>query len=379
MMKRNLCLSAIALACAAGAHAQSSVTLFGVVDVNAQHYKAEGVGSLNAVGNGGLSTSRIGFRGIEDLGGGLHAGFWLEGSINPDNGTGRGTNTNNQASGAAAAVAGSAGFLFDRNAYVNLGGGWGDLRLGHDFVPTHYNSISFDPFNANGVARAGNFTFSGAANGSVFSQITASNSISYWLPRGLGGFYGMAMYAAGENLSGAANSNDGKLMGARIGWAAGKFDVAGAVSKTKYASTATLGDFTHSNLGASYDAGFARFFALYNRVKVDLLAGSVRKDTWELGAHVPVGPVGRIRLSYARLNDHSAATLLNADGSQRATNDASQWGVGYVHDLSKRTALYGTYARLSNDGRANYAVSGGPAPLPGRTSTGLEVGLRHSF
>jgi predicted porin len=378
-MKRNLCLSAIAVACAAGAHAQSSVTLSGIVDVNAQHFRAEGVGSLNAVGNGGLSTSRLVFRGTEDLGGGLRAGFWLEGSINPDSGTGRGTNTNNQASGAAPAVGGSAGLLFDRQAYVTLGGGWGDIRLGHDFVPTHYNSISFDPFNANGVARAGNFTFSGAGNGSVFSQITASNTVSYWLPRDLGGFYGMAMYAAGENPTGAANSHDGKLMGARVGWAAGPFEIAGAVSHTDYASTATVGDFTHSNIGASYNAGFARFFALYNRVKVDLLAGTVRKDTWELGAHVPVGPQGRIRLTYARLNDGSAATLLNANGSQRAGNDASLWGVGYVHDLSKRTALYGTYAHLSNHGQATYAVSGGPAPLAGRVSTGLEVGVRHAF
>ncbi|MDB5856844.1 MAG: porin Gram-negative type [Ramlibacter sp.] len=379
MKKRNLCLSAIALACAAGAHAQSSVTLFGIVDVNVEHFRAEGVGSLNAVGNGGLSTSRVGFRGVEDLGGGLRAGFWLEGSINPDNGTGRGTNTNNQASGAAPAVAGSAGLVFDRQAYVSLGGSWGEVRLGHDFVPNHYNSISFDPFNANGVARVGALTFSGAASGSLATGITASNSVSYWLPPNLGGFYGMAMYAAGENPSGAANSSDGKLMGARVGWVGGPLEVAGAVSHTKFASTATVGDYTHANVGASYNAGFAKFFALYNRVKVDLTGGTVRKDTWELGAHVPVGPQGRIRLSYARLNDGSAASLLNANGSQRASNDATLWGVGYVHDLSKRTALYGTYAELSNHGQGTYVVSGGPAPLPGRKSTGLEMGVRHAF
>jgi predicted porin len=379
VMKRNLCLSAVALASAAGAHAQSSVTMWGIVDVNVQHFRAEGVGSLNAVGNGSLSTSQLGFRGIEDLGGGMKAGFWLEGSINPDNGTGRTSNTTNQASGTGPALAGSGGFLFDRRAYVSLGGNWGDVRLGHDFVPTHYNSISFDPFNANGVARAGNFTFSGAGNGSLFTAITASNSVSYWLPPNLGGFYGVAMYAVGENASNAANAGDGKLKSVRLGWAGGPFDIAGAVSHTDFVSTATVGDYTHANLGASYNAGFAKFFALYNRVKVDLTGGTVRKDTWEVGAHVPVGPQGRIRLTYARLNDGSAATLLNANGSQRAGNDANLWGVGYVHDLSKRTALYGTYAHLSNHGQGTYAVSGGPAPLAGRTSTGLEVGVRHAF
>lgn len=380
MKKRNLALPALALACCAGAHAHSNVTLWGIVDVNVQRFRAEGVGMVTAVGNGSLSTSQIGFRGVEDLGGGLRAGFWLEGSINPDNGTGRTTNTNNQASGAGPAQAGSGAFLFDRRAYASLGSSsWGDVRLGHDFVPTHYNSISFDPFNANGVARAGNFTFSGAGNGPLFTAITASNSISYWLPPNLGGFYGVAMYATGENLSTAANADDGTLKSARLGWTNGTFDVAGAISHTDFVSTATVGDYTHANLGASYNATFAKFFALYNRVRVDLAGGTVRKDTWEIGAHVPVGRQGKIRVTYARLNDGSAATLLNANGSQRATNDASQWGVGYVHELSKRTALYGTYAHLSNHGQATYAVSAGPAPLAGRASSGLEAGVRHSF
>lgn len=374
-MKRNLWLSAVGLACAAGANAQSSVTMWGIVDVNVQHFNASGTGSVNAVGNGSLSTSQLGFRGVEDLGGGLKAGFWLEGSINPDNGTGRATNTNNQPSGATTA----SGFLFDRRAYAMLGGNWGELRLGHDFVPTHYNSIYFDPFNANGVARAGNFTFSGAANGSLSTAITASNSISYWLPPKLGGFYGVAMYAVGENLSNSANKDDGTLMSVRLGYTTGPFDVAAAYSHTDYVSTATIGDYTHANVGASWNAGFAKLFALYNQVKVDVLNGPVRKTTWEVGAHVPVSPAGKIRVSYARLDDRSAAALVNGNGTARSGNDARMWGVGYVHDLSKRTSLYGTYARISNRGQATYAVTSGPAPTAGGTSSGLELGLRHTF
>nr|WP_283254328.1 porin [Ramlibacter paludis] len=378
-MKRNLTLSALALACAAGAHAQSSVTMFGIVDVNLQWFKADKDRHGFAVGNGGLSTSRIGFRGTEDLGGGLYAGFWLEASLNPDNGTGRTTNTNNQVSGAGIANAGSAGIVFDRNSYVALGGNWGEVRLGHDFVPTHYNSIYFDPFNANGVARAGNFTFSAAGTGSLPTSITASNSVSYWLPKGLGGFYGMAMYATGENPSGAANSDDGKVLGARVGWTNGKFDVAGAFTKSDFVPGPAIGELRHANVGASYNFGFARFFALYNRVRVGITGGEVNKDAWEVGAHVPVGPVGRVRLTYAHLNDRSDASLLNANGSQRATNDASLWGIGYVHDLSKRTALYTTYAHISNKGQASYTVSGGLAAIPGGASSGLELGVRHSF
>jgi predicted porin len=377
--KRNLCLSAVALACAAGAHAQSSVTLWGIVDVNVQHFRGEGVGNVTAVGNGSLSTSQLGFRGTEDLGGGLRANFWLEGSINPDNGTGRPSNVNNQVVTGAPTRSGTDGFLFDRRSYVGLAGGWGEVRLGHDFLPTHYNSISFDPFNANGVARAGNFTFSAAGNGALPTTITASNSISYWLPRDLGGFYGVAMYALGENVSGSPNEDDGNLTAARVGWTNGPFDVAAAFQQTSFTAGAAVGDLTHANVGASYAFAWAKFFALYNQVKVDVTGGSVRKTALQVGAHIPVTPIARIRLSYARLEDRSSGGLVNANGSARSDNDAAQFGVGFVYDLSKRTALYGTYARISNEGQGTYTVTGGVAPLPGGASSGMEMGIRHSF
>lgn len=379
-MRNVFLLSAMALACG-GALAQSSVTLSGVVDVNVQHFDSGGVGKATMVGNGGLSTSRLVFRGNEDLGGGLYAGFWLEGSINPDTGEGRNTNLNNQPSGSVTATAGTAGFKFDRVAYVSLGSAsMGELRLGHDFIPTHWNSIYFDPFNANGVARAGNLTFAGVSTAPLPSAITASNSISYWLPpKVLGGVYGMAMVATGENNSDTANSHDGNLAGFRLGYAAGPFDVAVAMTQTKNVSTATIGKYTHANIGGTWNAGFAKFFALYNTVKVDLAGGAVRKNTAEIGAHIPVGPVGRIRVSYAMLNDRSDGALRNADGSARSDNDARQIGLGYVHDLSKRTAIYTNYARLTNKGQGNYVVSGGRAPLGGQKSTGIEFGVRHLF
>jgi predicted porin len=373
-MKKLFLLSAVVLACA-GAQAQSSVTLFGVVDVNVQHFDAGGVGKSTMVGNGGLSTGRVGFRGQEDLGGGLYAGFWLEGSINADTGEGRNTNTNNQASGGGPVVTNS--FKFDRVSYVSLGGHFGEVRLGHDFIPTHWNSIYFDPFNANGVARAGNLTFAGVTSAPLPSAITGSNTVSYWLPK-LGGVYGMAMVGSGENSSGTPNSHDGNFGGFRLGYAAGPFDVAVAMTRTKNVSTATIGDYTHANVGGTWNAGFARFFALYNSVKVDLAGGQVRKDTAEIGATIPVGP-GLIRMSYAALNDRSDAGLVNADASARSANDARQIGLGYVYNLSKRTAVYTSYAHLKNHGQAVYTVSGNRAPLPGQDSSGVEFGIRHTF
>lgn len=372
--------AACAVACASAlpllASAQSgSVTLYGVVDLGVSRTSAGGVGSVTGVSNGGYATSRLGFRGREDLGGGWAAGFVLEGSLNPDTGTGRSTNTNNQASGAVATTS----LTFDRQSYVSLSGPVGEFRLGHDFAPTHWNNIYFDPFNQNGVARAGNLTFAAVGSGALYTTIVVSNSISYWLPKDLGGFYGMAMVAFGENGSGSAQKNDGNLMGGRLGFAHGAFDIAGGITRTRYARTPTLGNYTHANIGATYNLGFAKLFALYNQADVQLATGKVRKRTYELGAHIPVTAQGKVRLSYAMLNDDSSASLLNADGSARSSNDARQLGIGYVHDLSKRTALYASYGHIRNRGQASYFVNGGSAPLAGRNSSGAEFGIRHLF
>ena len=365
-----------AMALCGAAQAQSSVTLFGIVDVGVQSTKGGDNGSIKAVSNGGLSTSRVGFRGTEDLGGGLRAGFWLEGSLNPDTGTGRASNTNNQTTGATNAGP----FNFDRVSVVSLSHErFGEVRLGRDFIPTHYSSIYFDPFNANGVARAGNLTFAGVGTGALPTAITGSNTLSYWLPAKLGGLYGMAMVGLGENPSNTPNSHDGNFAGTRLGYASGAFDVAAAFTRTKYSATATIGNYTHANIGGTWDAGFAKFFALYNRVTVKLAAGSVRKNTAEIGAHIPAFEVGRIRLSYAYLDDRSDAGLRTAGGSARSGDDARQLGVGYVHNLSKRTALYGSYGHISNSGEARYVVSGGAAPAGGHSSSGWEFGLRHLF
>ena len=368
-----------ALACASSlpmlASAQSNVSLYGMVDVGVMRSTAGGVGNNTVLSNGGYGTSRLGFRGSEELGGGWSANFVLEGSLNPDTGTGRPSNSNNQASGVQA----TSSLTFDRQSYVSLVGPLGELRMGHDYAPTHWNNIYFDPFNQNGVARAGNLTFAAVGSGSLYTTIVASNTISYWLPKNLGGWYGMAMVAFGENGSSSAQKNDGNLVGGRLGYVQGALDIAGGITRTRYERTSTIGNYTHANIGANFNLGFAKLFALYNQVDVGLSAGKVRKRTYELGAHIPVTAQGKIRLSYAMLNDSSASSLRNADGSARSGNDARQLGLGYVHDLSKRTALYGSYAHIRNRGQATYTISGASAPLAGRNSSGVELGIRHIF
>lgn len=375
MTKKMLGFPLACLALAGAVQAQSGVTLSGAVDLSLQRTSSSGKGSVWQVNNSGLATSRLVFSGNEDLGGGLRAGFWLESGLNPDTGGGRANNTNNQPSGALAA----GGLTFDRMAYVRLSAGWGEMRLGRDFTPTQYTNIYYDAFNTLGVGRIGNLTYPASGAGPLPTTITTANSISYWTPGSLGGFYGMAMLAFGENASGAPTSDDGRMHSLRAGYANKSLDVSGAYSVTRYAATPTLGEYRHANLGATWDAGFVKVYGLYSNARVGLSTGAVRKDVWSVGARFNVQPTGVLRVSYAQLGDRSAAALRNANASARSDNDARQFAIGYIYHLSKRTALYGSYARIDNRGQAVYAVFGGQAPVPGGSSSGFEAGVRHIF
>ncbi|RZL93992.1 MAG: porin, partial [Variovorax sp.] len=172
-MKKTLA----ALTVGACASAQSSVTLFGVVDVSVSGYynKSENIfggsatASRTALTNSGYNTSRIGFRGTEDLGGGLAASFWIEGQINSDDGTGTSSATIN------GATVPTGGQNWQRRSTVSLSGGFGEVRLGRDFTPTFWNDTVFDPFGSNGVGASLVFAANGfSSNGAATNGFTAN-------------------------------------------------------------------------------------------------------------------------------------------------------------------------------------------------------------
>src|SRR5687768_18396130 len=115
-MKKSLLALAVLGVFAGAASAQSSVTLFGVVDANAKAVK-NGSTTTKQLGTDGLASSRLGFRGVEDLGGGMSAGFWIEGGLQPDTGNAGGMN-------------------WQRRSTVSLMGGFGEVRLGRDYRRT---------------------------------------------------------------------------------------------------------------------------------------------------------------------------------------------------------------------------------------------------
>lgn len=354
-MKKSLIALAV-LATAGVASAQSSVTLFGIVDATLAVGNGSGAGSSDKtqLTNSGYNASRLGFRGTEDLGGGLSASFWLEAGVNNDNGSGANTSTNNQ----GAAAAGGGGLTFNRRSTVSLAGGWGEVRLGRDYTPQFWNLTVFDPFGTNGVGTTQ--TLRSSLGGPV--TVRASNSMGYFLPRDLGGFYGQVQYYLGENnQTGAATEDDGKGAGLRLGYAAGPVNVALAFSSTNYAT----GDIKTTNIGGQYDFGVAKVMAHYNRDRVSA-PGSVTQTGYLIGGLIPMG-AGEIRLAYSRSKNNAAVSA--------RTN---KYAIGYVHNLSKRTALYTTFARVSNNGGAAQALNGAVTAANAK-STGYDFGVRHSF
>ena len=359
-MKKSLVALAV-LAAAGAASAQSSVTLFGVLDLGYQYGKSS-ANSLTRMGQDGNLSSRLGFRGTEDLGGGMNASFWLEAGLAPDTGLGANagaanTNTNN----AAGVIAGPNAIIFNRRSTVSLGGGFGELRLGRDYTATFWNYTVFDPFGAVGVGITRTLAGNGAATSIAgnLTQVRASNAFGYFLPGNLGGFYGQFQYYKGENLS-TAGTKAGDGYALRGGFANGPINVALAVGQLK-TGAATSHDTW--NLGGSYDLGVAKLMGHYDTQ--DNTAG-VKQTGYLLGATMPLG-AGELKGSWSM-------SKTNAATSPKST----QWAVGYVHNLSKRTAVYATLARVGNSGGANAVLNGATASV-NNSSTGYDIGLRHTF
>jgi predicted porin len=351
-MKSNFVAVAAMCVCTA-ASAQSSVSIFGIVDTAYQRVENSGGTSVGKLVSGSMQTSRIGFRGTEDLGGGLTAGFWLEGAFMSDDGRGGASNSNNQASGAGT----PGGLTFGRRSTVSLAGGWGEVRLGRDFVPGIWNVVLEDPFANVGVGA------SQAFNSSIVgvTQLRASNMVGYFTPKSLGGFFANAAYWMGENASNTANADDGDGAGIRLGYASGPFEASFSLNRTEYAT----GDARQDNVGGSWDFGVAKVSGSLHRDR----SGSTTARGALIGVTAPIGS-GLVRASYSRYH-----TKTGTSGPE-----ASKLALGYVHNLSKRTAFYTTIARVKNANGATAAVAAGaPAALPGRGSTGFDVGIRHTF
>lgn len=345
-MKNSLFTLAALAAFSATAYAQSSVTLYGTVDAAVRQVKNGSAGSQKQLASGSNTTSRWGLRGIEDLGGGLKAGFVLESQFNLDSGS---MDPNK---------------FWGRRSTVSLMGRFGEIRFGRDYTPTAYNTF-IDEFGIVGVGSRGIFSYGAGSNlGSPATTVLrADNSVGYFLPS-LRGFYGQLQMSAAEGVNG------NKYLGGRFGYESGPLNVALAYGETD--TGALTPDFKNYNLMFNYKFGFATLYTLY-----DVKEWSPRKTKdLSIGVAIPVGN-GRVNLGYTRANRSGGPV---GSGFSDA-DDSTRVGIGYVHDLSKRTALYTTYGQVTNKGSARSSVLYTPPAgmRGGEKSSGLEFGMRHNF
>lgn len=344
-MKRHF-LALAALTVAAGASAQSNVTLFGVADASVAHISTSGK-SVSGLASGGNASSRLGFRGEEDLGNGLKAGFWLEGGINVDDGS-----------------AGSTGFRFDRRSTISLMGNFGEVRLGRDKTPAYQVLENFHAFGDTGMGaiNAHNLisgSAAGTAEGSNPKRV--SNAISYLLPK-MGGVYGQLSHSFGEQ---AGNNSLASNTGFNLGYANGPLNLAMGYNIARGGNVNMDVNYKAFNLGAAYQI---------SGITPMLLIGSERGndkriDLYSVGVKAKLGN-GELRAAYTWFKDKRVD---NADSKRLA--------LGYGYKLSKRTEIYTAVAHMSNDDKADRGLGSSlkVTPTKGKNVTGYEIGLRHSF
>ena len=271
-MKKSLLALAVLGAFAGAASAQSSVTLYGTVDLAGTYVKNDGSNKRLSLSQDGINSSQLGFRGIEDLGGGLKAGFNLLAGVNADTGTANGK-------------------FWNRRSTVSLFSGAGELRLGRDYTPTFWNQTIFDPFGTNGIGSSLNPR-------QLYAGTRMDNTVGYFLPSNIGGFYGQAMVAAAEG--GTSGDRAARYYGGRIGFAAGPFDVSGAYSNERFAVGSAISSLQGGgqvigiaagnsqktwNVGGSYDFGFLKLMGYYDHESIP----TASEKMFSVGAVIPFG------------------------------------------------------------------------------------------
>jgi predicted porin len=355
--------AAVTIAAALPARAQSNVTLYGLIDGAVEHYTnadAAGNGVTRAPSlGGGMFPSRIGFRGTEDLGGGLKAIFTLENGFAPD------TGTLNQG-----------GRLFGRQAWVGLAGSWGQVTVGRNYNMLYVSSFDVDVF---GPSQYGVGSLDPAVpNG------RSDNSIAY-----KGTFNGVtvgATYSLGRDTSSAGGASGTSCAGesAADAQACREWSALLRYDRPTWAVLAAY-DRIHGGTGAAN--GLTTSGKTDSRLHV---AGLVKGSDWKIGAGAllrdnegsATQPKSRLYYLGAAYN---VTPLLTIDGQvakldYRATgNDTKQALVRATYLLSTRTAVYVAGGRVDNDGTAAVALSAGGSVGAGLSQTGIITGIKHSF
>ncbi|MBH1986131.1 MAG: porin [Burkholderiales bacterium] len=350
MKKTVLALAAIAASSAA--FAQSSVTLFGVVDASVESVKGDN--TVTRVSSDNLASSRIGFKGTEDLGGGLKANFFLDSSFKTDTG-----------------ATGDSTRFFGRSAWVGLAGGFGEARIGRQD-----SLIGAQSAAALGTQAYDELVVAQTLGGVGYRRL--DNALTYVAPTLVPGLALAAQYTTKASGTEAYADNSGRGYGLSANYANGP--LAAGISYI-HVNTDVRGDIENTGVlvFGSYDLGVAKLTAYYNEDSRDNAAGVSYSDRQVFGlkAAVPVAQGVTLSAGYAAVkNANSTSTSFNAKSQK--DDGADIFTLKAQYDLSKRTALYALFTQVNNDDAANLSVSGATTSA-GKSSRGLAVGVRHNF
>jgi predicted porin len=347
-MQKKVIALAVAGLVSGAAFAQSNVQIYGIADGNFSYSKGD-VAKFTGVQSGGWNGSRVGFQGEEGLGNGLKTVFKYEIGLDLDTNTGGLNNT--------------------RLAFVGLNGGFGTVSLGRQASPsygylgrTSSNDITM-VMPTNEVLGTAFKTLSTGGNGRW------NNSVAYSSPN-MGGFDVRAIYGFGEKVTAKSDATDASKFGLGASYSNGPVYVTAmyeTIQKDESAAT-NVGKVDAWAVGGNYDFKVVKLWANYMNEKDKQTANSEDKDLWSVGLSVPVGSVGTVMFEYTQLNND-----LNV-GADKKTKG---WGIGYKHDLSKRTWLYTSVSQLDNDNWALGGISG--TATANDKNTNFQVGIRHGF
>ena len=338
-MQKKLIALAVAGLMSAPAFAQSNVTVYGLFDIGLAHYSdssISGKANRTAIDQGFLNGSRLGFKGVEDLGNGLKASFQYEFNVGTDSGGDIGT--------------GSGG----RQTVLALSGNFGTLALGRMYTPQFNLYSEVDPFGAGSVGNVANISR---------VQTRLDNVVAYVSPS-FSGFNVTAAYTMQASGQEVDNDNGIRVWAISPAYKNGPLYVGlnYHVATVEATGASDYDAQKRLDIGASYDFGMVKLSGTYGVDKAETAVAGVDNEAkyWMLGLSAPVG-VGKVMASYNSYKDE--------DGLK---GDADMWAVGYEHPLSKRTKVYAIYAAIDNNDTLK-SVDGSTY------QKGLQVAIQHRF
>lgn len=365
-MKKKLIAAGLTIAATSASQAQSTnVTLYGVIDTGIEHITNVGPGGHGLTRVPTLTASvpsRIGFRGTEDLGGGIKALFALENGFSPDTG-----------------VQSQGGRLFGRLAFVGLSGSWGTVTFGRQSNMLFWSLLDSNILGPN--------LYGADALDNYIPNARADNAVAY-----RGTFHGLtvgATYSLGRDTVNAgpspggtncAGENPADRKACRAWSAMMKYDTASwgvAVAHDRInGGPGAFGGLTSGALSDSRSTlnGYRKF----GLAKVG--GGVLRRDNE--ASLTPKSNLYFIGAAYAVTPELTVDAALARLAVKNSANGATVFAVRGLYSFSKRTAAYLTAGHIANAGMLNLSVSLGAAggnPAPGQSQTGLMAGIRHSF